>query len=159
MKRFLSIPIAVVLSFSVALVWADDKSDVPYEPPKKEEKSSRVSSIQGGKTTKSDVRAMCGEPVSLRNTDSGEEWGYFYGENRSLDVQFNKVGVVTDYRYKGSAALPQQDQKVETLAGEKSGTVHCDLCPIYCTRTVCTLNGCRNEQYICQWYSCNCGGY
>lgn len=36
------------------------------------------------------------------------------------------------------------------------GTVHCDLCADYCTRTVCDLNSCREEQYLCGWHSCNC---
>lgn len=44
-------------------------------------------------------------------------------------------------------------------ANEKPGTVHCETCPVYCTRTVCDLSGCRDEQYICQWQACNCGGY
>jgi hypothetical protein len=37
------------------------------------------------------------------------------------------------------------------------GTVHCDLCPVYCTRTVFGNDGRTHEEsYICQWYSCNC---
>lgn len=35
-------------------------------------------------------------------------------------------------------------------------TVHCDSCPIYCTRTVCDLKDCHEESYICGWSSCNC---
>jgi hypothetical protein len=40
---------------------------------------------------------------------------------------------------------------------KRSGpTPHCDLCPVYCTRTVCDLNSCRPVREICGWRSCNC---
>lgn len=159
MKHFLSIFIAAILSFTMAWVWADEKSDALSRPAKKEQTPSQISSIQGGKTTKSEVQALCGKPVILKNTAGGEEWSYSYGETRSLEVHFDKAGIVSDYVYKDSAPLPKQGQQANALAGEKPGTVHCDLCPVYCTRTVCTLNGCQDEQYICQWYSCNCGGF
>jgi outer membrane protein assembly factor BamE (lipoprotein component of BamABCDE complex) len=73
--------------------------------------TTKVSSIQKGTTTKSDIRAMFGEPVSTRPTDSGEVWSYYYqsvsfiNENHSLDVDFDKAGVVIDYRYKGGKSL------------------------------------------------------
>lgn len=56
------------------------------------------------------------------------------------------------------AATPEKGTAMVVAEGVKpSGpTVHCDLCPTYCTRTICDLNGCRDEQYICGWYSCNC---
>ena len=48
-----------------------------------------------------------------------------------------------------------------TALADKSASgqnVHCDSCPVYCTRTVCDTNGCHDEQYICQWVACHCDG-
>ncbi|MBU1399180.1 MAG: outer membrane protein assembly factor BamE [Proteobacteria bacterium] len=74
--------------------------------------TTKVRSIQKGTTTKSDIRAMCGEPVSTRPTESGEVWSYYYqsvnvfiNKNHSLDVDFDKAGVVIDYRYKRVKSL------------------------------------------------------
>jgi hypothetical protein len=35
------------------------------------------------------------------------------------------------------------------------GTVHCDLCTTYCTKTVCDPK-CHNDTYACGTHSCNC---
>ena len=120
--------------------------------------TTKVSSIQKETTTTGDVRAMCGQLMSTRNTESSEDWSSSYQENRSLDVYLDKAVVVTNYRYKAGVTHTPMGQKVQPVAGEKPGTVHCDLCPIYCTRTVCDLNKCRTEKYVCQWESCNCRG-
>jgi hypothetical protein len=47
---------------------------------------------------------------------------------------------------------------IKPMAGERPGTVVCDSCPIYCTRTICDLNRCWTERYICGWRACNCRG-
>jgi hypothetical protein len=39
---------------------------------------------------------------------------------------------------------------------KSGGTIHCDLCPTYCTRTVCDTKGCHTENYLCGMHSCNC---
>lgn len=120
--------------------------------------TTKVSAIQIGTTTKDDVLEMCGPPASTRISESSEHWSYSYQEDRSLDVYFDKAGGVMDYRYREGTAPILSGQESPLTAGVKPGTVHCDLCPIYCTRTVCDLNSCREEKYICQWYSCNCRG-
>lgn len=64
----------------------------------------------------------------------------------------------------GEAACPtpkdcESDPSViKPMAGEKPGTIHCDSCPVYCTRTICDLNSCWTERYICGWRACNCKG-
>jgi hypothetical protein len=47
---------------------------------------------------------------------------------------------------------------IKPMAGEKPGTIHCDSCPVYCTRTVCDTKSCWSERYICGWRACNCKG-
>lgn len=160
MKRFLSLYVAIVLLSPVSSLWAaDDTASNPQA--NKQEASSSTSRIQPDKTTKAGIRSLCGEPKSSQQSDSGEVWNYTYGENQSLDIYFQKTGVVRNFVYKSSLPATNQDQqnKFMALAGERPGTVHCDLCPIWCTRTVCDMNSCRNEHYVCQWYSCHCGGY
>lgn len=71
----------------------------------------QVSTIQKGKTTKQEIRSTFGEPVSTRAIDTGEVWSYFYqsvsfmNENHSLDIDFDKGGIVTDYCYKGGKSM------------------------------------------------------
>jgi len=71
-----------------------------------------VAQIQKGVTTQDNIVSMFGEPVSTRKTDKGEVFSYtMYEANalmpdheQSLDVYFNKKGVVTDYKH--SSANP-----------------------------------------------------
>lgn len=149
----------LVLLLSVALACAANEPGAQEKTTKPAQTSTGTARIQAGKTTKSDVRSICGEPVGVRGTDNGEEWSYRYPQDGVLSVAFDRSGKVADYRYQGATRLSPEAPALTPMAGEKPGTIHCDLCPIYCTRSVCTLNGCRDEQYICQWYSCNCGGY
>jgi len=68
---------------------------------------SQVPKIEKGKTTQQDIQKMFGEPLNVRKTDTGEVWSYHVSEvgpifnpTRSLDIYFDKSGVVTDYTYK-----------------------------------------------------------
>lgn len=51
----------------------------------------------------------------------------------------------------GKTAGSKSDDGVD----HSGGTIHCDLCTTYCTRTVCEPK-CRNEKYACGTHSCNC---
>ena len=70
-----------------------------------------VSTIEKGKTTKQEVRSRFGEPISTRAIETGEVWNYYFqsvsfiNENYSLDIDFDKSGVVTDYRYNVKKSL------------------------------------------------------
>lgn len=149
----------LALLFSVALACTADEPAAREKTTGPGQTSTGATRIQAGKTTKSDVRSICGEPAGVRSTNNGEEWSYRYPQDGALTVAFDGTGTVADYRYQGTTRVSPEAPAPTPTAGEKPGTIHCDLCPIYCTRSVCTLSGCREEQYICQWYSCNCGGY
>ena len=68
---------------------------------------SAVPQIEKGKSTQEDIRKLFGEPLSTRKSEAGEVWNYFYSAtgvitnpSRSLDIDFDKSGVVKDYNYK-----------------------------------------------------------
>ena len=73
---------------------------------------SAVKTIEKGKSSKEDVRKALGEPLSVRNTESGEVWiyyesevGTFFSSTHSLDVYFSNDGVVSDYKYRGEKKI------------------------------------------------------
>lgn len=87
----------------------------------KQNSDSVASKIIRGKTTKSQVRAEFGEPTSVSNSPDGETWSYvgtksnisafipFYssGESvgvNSLEVTFNRAGIVKNYEFSGKRA-------------------------------------------------------
>lgn len=68
---------------------------------------SAVEQIEKGKSNQEDVRKLFGEPLSTRKTETGEIWNYFFSASgvitnpsRSLDIDFDKSGIVKDYKYK-----------------------------------------------------------
>ena len=68
---------------------------------------SQVPKIEKGKSSQQEVRKLFGEPLTVRKTDTGEVWSYYVSEvgpvfnpTRSLDVYFDKSGLVIDYTYK-----------------------------------------------------------
>ncbi|MGA1869172.1 MAG: outer membrane protein assembly factor BamE [bacterium] len=65
-----------------------------------------VSKIEKGQSTKQDIRKLFREPLTIKQTETGEVWSYYVSEvgplfnpTRSLDIYFNKSGIVTDYTY------------------------------------------------------------
>jgi outer membrane protein assembly factor BamE (lipoprotein component of BamABCDE complex) len=70
---------------------------------------SAVPQIEKGKNSQEDIRKLFGEPLTVRKTETGEIWNYFYSASelggltnpsRSLDIYFDKSGKVMDYKYK-----------------------------------------------------------
>jgi hypothetical protein len=56
-------------------------------------------------------------------------------------------------------SITQQKDAPKVLDSDKQssgGTVHCDICTTYCTRTICDLSKCYDEKYACGTHSCNC---
>jgi outer membrane protein assembly factor BamE (lipoprotein component of BamABCDE complex) len=66
-----------------------------------------VPKIEKGKSTQEDIVNLFGEPLTVRKTEKAEAWNYNMYElnqistnkDRSLDVYFDKSGIVTDYKY------------------------------------------------------------
>jgi outer membrane protein assembly factor BamE (lipoprotein component of BamABCDE complex) len=96
--------VLVFLTFSLVGCAGATMSGKSFDP-------KQVSTIEKGKTTKQEVRSRFGEPISTRPTETGEVWSYYFqsvsfmNENHSLDIDFDRSGIVTDYRYNVKRSL------------------------------------------------------
>ena len=67
----------------------------------------QVHKIVRGTSTQMDIPKIFGEPLSVRKTETGEVWNYYMSvigvltsNFVSLDIYFDKSGIVIDYIYR-----------------------------------------------------------
>lgn len=103
-RRYIMVRMAIMLMATLAYVSMAGCAAPPVSGKKFEYKN--VQKIEDGKSTMADIRNLFGEPVSVRQTKTGEVWNYNYigatfmgTKSFHLDVEFDTSGTVLMHKY------------------------------------------------------------